>query len=160
MPGSQNCPPNFHRKSPRNVLRVFDVCSEMQSDCTQYFGFAVEEFAGITGVSELFDCWAFCLLETVTSGSRKNRERGDVRRICPPQIQNNFYSRVVFQTSIKYSQNISTTLSVGIRSRLFKKLDTMFVFTIQWRKEISWYQISQCSERHNFHSTGCFYCLN
>ena len=127
MPGSQNCPPNFHRKSPRNVLRVFDVCSEMQSDCTQYFGFAVEEFAGITGVSELFDCWAFCLLETVTSGSRKNRERGDVRRICPPQIQNNFYSRVVFQTSIKYSQNISTTLSVGIRSRLFKKLDTIFV---------------------------------
>ena len=124
MPGSQNCPPNFHRKFPRNVLRVFDVCSEMQSDCEQYFGFAVEEFAGISGVSELFDCWAFCLLETVTSGSRKNRERGDVRRICPLQI---FRVGLYFQTNIKYSQYVSTTLSVGIRSRLFKKLDTMFV---------------------------------
>lgn len=140
----------------------------MQSDCKQYFGFAVEEFAGITGESELFDCWAFCLLETVSSGSRKNRERGDVRRICPPQIQNNFYSRVVFQTSIKYSQNISTTLSVVIRSRLFKKLDTMFVLIhttllqvwLPWRKETSWYQLSLCSGHHNFHLTGCFYCLN
>ena len=43
------------------------LTQKMQSDCKQYFGFAVEEFAGITGVSELFDCWAFCLLETVTS---------------------------------------------------------------------------------------------
>ena len=81
-------------------LRVFDVCSEMQSDCKQYFGFAVEEFTEITGVSELFDCWTFCLLETVTSGSRKNQECGDVRRICPLQIQ--IISRVTyFQTKIK-----------------------------------------------------------
>ena len=57
MPGSQNCPLNFHRKFPRNILRVFDVCSEMQSDCKQYFGFAVKEFAGIT-VFKVFDCWA------------------------------------------------------------------------------------------------------
>ena len=109
----------FPQKFPRNVLRVFDVCSEMQSDCGQYFGFVVEEFDGISGVSELVDCWAFSLLETVTSGSRKNRERGDVRRICPLQI---FRVGLYFQTNIKYSQYVLTTLSVGIRSRLFKVL--------------------------------------
>ena len=58
MPGSQNCPLNFHRKFPRNILTVFDAFSETQSDCKQYFGFAVEEFAGITGASKLFDSWA------------------------------------------------------------------------------------------------------
>ena len=39
MPGSQNCFLNYHRKPLRNVLRVFDVWSEIQSDSKSYFGF-------------------------------------------------------------------------------------------------------------------------
>ena len=52
------------------------------------------------------------LLETVTSSvvsSRKNRELGDVRRICPLQIQNNFQNRIVFPNKHQI-QHASTTL--------------------------------------------------
>ena len=44
----------------------------MQNDCKNYFGFLVEEF------SLLFDCWALCLLETVTGSvaTQEFRERG------------------------------------------------------------------------------------
>ena len=38
-----------------------------------------------------------------------------------------FRITLYFQTNIKFSPYVSMTLSVGIRSRLFKKLDTMFV---------------------------------
>ena len=43
MPGSPNCSPNSHRKSPRNVLRVFYVYLEIQCDSKSYFGFAVDK---------------------------------------------------------------------------------------------------------------------
>ena len=36
---------NSHRKPRRNVLRVFDVCSEIQCDSKSYFGFVVDKFS-------------------------------------------------------------------------------------------------------------------
>ena len=38
MPGSQNCSPNSLRMPRRNVLRVFEVCSEILCDSKSYFG--------------------------------------------------------------------------------------------------------------------------
>ena len=40
--GRPNCSPNSHRKC-RNVPRIFDVCSELKSDCKSYFGFLVDK---------------------------------------------------------------------------------------------------------------------
>ena len=40
-----NCSQNSHRKFRRNVPRIFDVCSELKSDCKSYFGFLVEKFS-------------------------------------------------------------------------------------------------------------------
>ena len=45
MPGSQTCSPNSHGKPHRDVLRVFDVCSEKQCDSKSYFAFEVETFS-------------------------------------------------------------------------------------------------------------------
>ena len=45
MPGTQSCSPNSHRKPHRNVLRVFDVCSEKQCDSKSYFAFVVKTFS-------------------------------------------------------------------------------------------------------------------
>ena len=102
--------PNPHRKSHRNVLKVFDVCLEMQRDCKNYFGFVVEEF------SELFDSWAFCLLETVTGGviTQELRERGNFGMYKLGEFVH-YKSKIAlyFRTNIKYSQHVSMRLSVG-----------------------------------------------
>ena len=45
MPSSQNCSPNSHRKSRWNVLRVFDVWSEIKSDSKSYFGCEVDKLS-------------------------------------------------------------------------------------------------------------------
>ena len=46
MPGRHpNCSPNSHRKCRLNVPRIFDVCSELKSDCKSYFGFLVDKFS-------------------------------------------------------------------------------------------------------------------
>ena len=34
-----------HRKCRPNVPRIFDVCSELKSDCKSYFGFLVDKFS-------------------------------------------------------------------------------------------------------------------
>ena len=113
--GSQSYSPNSHRKSHRNVLRVSDICQELQSDCKNYCRFVVvEEFSGLGILREIFDCWAFCLLETVTADRPYDRVRiiartgqfryVQARRICPLQIQNKFYNRFAFVTNIRYSQ--------------------------------------------------------
>ena len=42
---SANCSPNPHIKCRQNVPRVFDVCSQIKSDCKSYFGFVVDKFS-------------------------------------------------------------------------------------------------------------------
>ena len=55
MPGSQTCSPNYNRKPHRNVLRVFDVCSEKQCDSKSYFAFVVETFSELVHTEFLRD---------------------------------------------------------------------------------------------------------
>ena len=50
-----------HRKCRPNVPRIFDVCSELKSDCKSYFGFLVDKFSEavkteITTFSTMISC--------------------------------------------------------------------------------------------------------
>ena len=45
MPGSPNYSLNSHRNCHWNVRRVFDVCLELEGNCTSYFKFVVDKFS-------------------------------------------------------------------------------------------------------------------
>ena len=78
MPGSQNCSLNSLTKPRRNVFRVYFISvKKCKVIVKNYFGFD-QEF------SELFDCWAFCLLKTVTGSviTQERRERGEAWENC------------------------------------------------------------------------------
>ena len=87
MPGSQNCSLNSHRKPRRNVLRVFDVCLEIQCDSKSYFGFVVDRFSELRHVLAIL---AYSLKQTKCPAVKELEE---FQRIILLQIQNNFYNR-------------------------------------------------------------------
>lgn len=39
IPGSQTCSPKSHRKSHADLMRVYNVSSDMKGDTNNYFGF-------------------------------------------------------------------------------------------------------------------------
>ena len=106
MPGSQNCSLNAHRKSSRNVLGVFDV-----KNGKRLFKLFWICSRGILSFDNLRSGFFFLKGEGKTAGmffylrpwpavwSRNNRERGNFGiliqplRICPQEIQSNFYNR-------------------------------------------------------------------
>ena len=97
MPGTQTFSPNSHRKPHRNVLRVFDVCSEKQCDSKSYFAFVVETFSELVH-TEIPRSRNSCVTTlSVTVSSRQNAQPviglGEFLRILLLQIQNNFYNR-------------------------------------------------------------------
>ena len=103
MPGSQTCSPNSHRKPHRNVLRVFDVCSEKQCDSKSYFAFVVETFSELvhTEIPRSRNSCVTTLSVTVSSRqcSAVKEHTGhepEFLRIRLLEIQNNFYNRFAF----------------------------------------------------------------
>ena len=82
MPGSQTCSPNSHRKPYRNVLRVFDVCSEKQCDSKSYFAFVVETFSELVVHTEIPRSRNSCLTTlSVTVSSRQSVQAPVVRKV-------------------------------------------------------------------------------
>ena len=105
MPGSQTCSPNSHRKPHRNVLRVFDVCSEKQCDSKSYFAFVVETFSEHVVHTEIPRSRNSCVTTLfVTVSSRQSVQQSkstpshepEFLRIRLLEIQNNFYNRFAF----------------------------------------------------------------
>ena len=93
---------NSHRKSHQNVLRVFDVCKKCKAIVKIIFDLQQnnsQEFP------ELFDCWAFCLLEAVTGS------------VITQEYRERFGRAISVSTS---SENLSTTnglLPLGIKTQ-------------------------------------------
>ena len=133
MPGGRtNCSPNSHRKCRRNVPRIFDVCSELKSDCNSYFGFLVDKFSEAVNTeitTSSIIAWSHCRswsqvkkLPTVFLIFPSPFEVPDRRlsklRIPLLQIQNNLNNCFTFFTS--------NTLNTGFR------LDFLWAFSKSW----------------------------
>ena len=113
MPGGHtNCSPNSHRKCRRNVPRIFDVCSELKSDCKSYFGFLVDKFS--EAVNTEITTFSIIVWPDCRSWSRKKKcrqffllpfrnkmpdRRLSKLRIPLLQIKNNLNNRFAFFTS-------------------------------------------------------------
>ena len=127
MPGGHtNCSPNSHRKCPRNVPRIFDVCSELKRDCKSYFGFLVDKCSEavnteITTFSIIgwSDCRSWSqvkkMLAVFPSPFKKKMPDRRLSKLRIPllQIQNNLNKLCIFH--VEYPQYVSTRLSVGIQ---------------------------------------------
>ena len=112
MPGSQTCSPNSHRKPYRNVLRVFDVCSEKQCDSKSYFAFVVETFSELVH-TEIPRSRNSCVTTlSVTVSSRQSVQQSKSARAMSLNSWEFLYwkSKIIFTialhflTIIKYSR--------------------------------------------------------
>ena len=115
MPGVRtNCSPNSYRKCRRNVPRIFDVCSELKSDCKSYFGFLVDKFSEAVLKYRNYHVLDYCVtrLPVMVSSKKKMRavfpspfkkkmpdRRLSKLRIPLLQIQNNLNNPFAFFTS-------------------------------------------------------------
>ena len=132
MPGRRpNCSPNSHRKCRRNVPRIFDVYSELKSDCKSYFDFLVDKFFEAVNTEIItfsIIAWSHC--RSWSQVKKKCRQffllplrkkmpdrRLSKLRIPLLQIQNNLNNCFAFFTS-----NTSNTL----------RLDFLWAFSEQF----------------------------
>ena len=114
MPGVRtNCSPNSYRKCRRNVPRIFDVCSELKSDCKSYFGFLVDKFSEAVLKYRNYHVLDYCVtrLPVMVSSKKECRQffllplrkmpdrRLSKLRIPLLQIHNNLNNRFAFFTS-------------------------------------------------------------
>ena len=116
--------PNSHRKCRRNVPRIFDVCSELKSDCKSYFGFLVDKFSEAVNTeitTSSIIAWSDCRSWSQAKKQcrqffllplKKMPDRWLSKLIIPLlQIQNNLNKLCIFH--VEYPQYVSTRLSVG-----------------------------------------------
>ena len=76
MPGVRtNCSPNSYRKCRRNVPRIFDVCSELKSDCKSYFGFLVDKFSEAVLKYRNYHVLDYCVIRLLVMVSSKKKYR-------------------------------------------------------------------------------------
>ena len=101
-------------------LRVSDVCSEMPSDWRNYFGLLAEEFPRLIRAFRLSGI-NFCVLETVTGSVVTQKSRTwrffamyKLGEFVHYKFKITFRIAYYFRTNIRYSQNVSTRLPVGI----------------------------------------------
>ena len=109
MPGSQNRSPNSHKKSRRNALRVFDVCSEILCDSTTYFRFVASKFSELVH-TEIATFSQFLRYHTAGHSLKYTKcpavkELGEFLRIPQLQIQNNICTRFVIEGEHSHSGN-------------------------------------------------------
>ena len=104
----------FQIQNRRNVPRIFDVCSELKSDCKSYFGFLVDKFSEAVLKYQNYHVLDYCVtrLPVMVSSKKKmptvfpspfKKKMPDCRlsklRIPLLQIQNNLNNRFAFFTS-------------------------------------------------------------
>ena len=108
MPGSQTCSPNSHRKPHRNVLRVFDVCSEKQCVSKSYFAFVVETFSDIAH-TEIPRSRNSCMTTlSVTVSSRQSVQQSKSARAMSLNSCEFLYqkSKIIFTIALHFLTNI------------------------------------------------------
>ena len=129
MPGSQNCSLNSLRNPSRNVLRVFDVCSEIQYDSKSYFGFVEDNFFEIVHTeSATRNSCVITLLVAVSSRCPAVKELGEFLRIILLQIRNNFYNRFALLNkhqilSMRFDENLCGNSAHNFDCRAFNLFD-------------------------------------